>query len=297
MGSKRVVCLKSGPMVLLLGVALLSAIGCQNSRPNDQTGVVANTAGPHDPVGQHHVHGPQGSDDWLDDDEVPDGLLGVALDATITKTQAAVVSVVDGTSRLANRFSGENASQAVRLLEDPTSADNRRVGMNKLVEYGFLKHETPIEKKTSETFEKRCRQIAQFDTDFTVRATAVRTENRARDTRATPIFIADLVDKNEMIRLEAAKALVNVPEPGAAPALIAALTDHEESRDVRVAAADALKHYRTLPVERALSSVLHDRSFAVAWQARRSLEHMTLHDFLYDEAAWLSYFAGDAKAM
>lgn len=185
-------------------------------------------------------------------------------------------------------LSGDRPSQAVRLLEDGASPDNRRIGMNKLAEFGFLHH--PV-------FNKRCRQIAQFDSDYTVRATAFRTENRARDAKASPLFIKNLDDKSEWVRLEAAKGLVNVPDMNAVAPLLRVVTDLEESRDVRVAAVDALKHYRTLEVARTLSSLLQDKSFVVAWQARRSLRYLTNRDYHYDEAAWLNYFTGPEKPL
>lgn len=283
---------------MTLALTLMSAIGCQNGASHPSQTAMADKGRPHESSGQHHYSKDQsGSDAWMDDDQEADSIVALAAAGAFFTTVEVVTTFGDDFSRVFHRFSGDNASKAVRMLEDPTSADNRRIGMNDLVEFGFLKHETPIEKRTAETFEKRCRQIAQFDTDFTVRAIAIRTENRARDARATAIFIQQLNDKNELVRLEAAKALANIPDVNAAPTLITVMTDRDESRDVRVAAADALKHYRTLPAERALCSALHDRSFAVAWQARRSLEHMTLRDFQYDEAAWLGYFAGEAKAM
>jgi HEAT repeat protein len=65
----------------------------------------------------------------------------------------------------------------------------------------------------------------------------------------------------------------------------------DASRDVRIAAADALRCYRTDEVAHALIDVLDDADFAVAWQARQSLRLMTAYDFHYDERAWLVYLS------
>ena len=65
----------------------------------------------------------------------------------------------------------------------------------------------------------------------------------------------------------------------------------DEAKDVRIAAADALRLHKTLDVARALMSVLNDREFGAAWQARQSLILMTGRDFRYDESAWLDYLS------
>src|SRR5690349_23333584 len=80
---------------------------------------------------------------------------------------------------------GDRPSHAVRMMEDSSSADNRRAGINKLMEWDFARHDP---------YTRRFRQIAQFDTDPTVKATAIRALNRARDPQATKIFIRALAD-------------------------------------------------------------------------------------------------------
>jgi hypothetical protein len=220
-------------------------------------------------------------------DDSPPG----AMDAAVVATEGAfstvfspVVSPFVGLSDAGIRWIyNDRPSVADRMLEDRTNADNRREGMNKLVNFGFLKNEK---------FEARFRQMEERDSDYTVRATAIRTANRARDSRSTPMFINGLGDPNEWVRLEAAKALANVPDINAAKPLLDVLSNPAETRDVRVAAADALKHYRTLPVARALSGVLNDKTFVIAWQARRSLRYLTDRDYGYDVGAWLAYFTG-----
>lgn len=194
--------------------------------------------------------------------------------------------------------SGDTAARAARMLTDSGSADNRRAGINRLLEFKYTRRRP---------YTTAYELMAQEDADPIVRATALRACNQARDRAATPIFIKALSDgKNpgrqdapgsELVRLEAAKGLANLPDPDAAGPLVKLVSDPTESRDVRIAATDALKYYKTVDVARALSGLVNDRDFSVAWQARRSLVYMTGRDFAYDEAAWLSYFSGPGKPL
>jgi hypothetical protein len=182
--------------------------------------------------------------------------------------------------------SGDNASRAVRLMQSERSADARRRGINALLRWDFAQQDPYV---------RRYRQIARDDPDPIVRATALRALNRSRDPGARPIFVAALGDASERVRLEAAKALVNLPDPAAAEPLIRLVGGADEDRDVRIAAAEALNHYRKIEVARALTSRLNERDFSIAWQARRSLRRLTGRDFRFDEAAWLEYIAGPEK--
>ena len=73
------------------------------------------------------------------------------------------------------------------------------------------------------------------------------------------------------------------------------MNNPNENRDVRIAAADALRHYRSLDVARALIAQLSSREFGLAWQSRRSLKNLTGKDLHYDESAWLDYVRGPDK--
>lgn len=223
---------------------------------------------------------------WVDPDARYDGPIDATLAVTGSAFNALAFPVTFTTEATVRWMTDDRPSKADKMLEDKTSPDNRREGMNKLAEFGFLKNEV---------FTKRCRQIAVSDTDPIVRATAIRTANRARDIKAIKLFISGLSDPSVFVRLESAKALANIPDVSAIPLLIDTLGNTNENRDVRVAAADALKHYRTLPVGRALSDALNDRSFAISWQSQRSLRYMTDRNFGYDAGAWLAYFTGTEK--
>ena len=187
---------------------------------------------------------------------------------------------------IAFTFQDDRPAKAARLMENASSADARRKGINDLLRWDFAQDGPYV---------RRYRQIAQDDPDPLVRATALRALNRSRDAAARPLFIAALRDPNVEVRMEAAKALVNLPDANAAAPLIRVVSNPEEDRDVRIAAADALRYYKTVEVARALIPRLSEREFGVAWQARRSLKHITGHDHRYDEAAWLAFITGPDK--
>ena len=183
---------------------------------------------------------------------------------------------------------GRTPLQAARMTTDVQSADNRRVGLYRLVEYPFAQ---------KPPYTTRYEQMARSDPDPTVRAAAIRSCNRARDTHASGIFIAALTDENEMVRLEGVKGLANIPDASASAPLLKLASDVDQNRDVRIAATDALKYYRSIEIGRALANLMSDRDFAVAWQSRRSLCYMTHRDFKMDQSAWLTYIAGPDKPL
>jgi hypothetical protein len=100
-----------------------------------------------------------------------------------------------------------------------------------------------------------------------------------------------------MVRWEAAKALSNIPDPSAAEPLSRTLGNQAETKDVRIAAAEALRHYRTMGVARVLAASLSGRDFGLAWQSRWSLKILTGKDLGYDESAWLGYLTGPEKPL
>lgn len=136
------------------------------------------------------------------------------------------------------------------------------------------------------------RATALQDPDAPVRAAAVRAINHVRDTEGAAALVIALGDSDPMVRQEAAKALANLPTPAAERPLRTIVQKGDEDLDTRIAAIDALRHYRTLDTQRLLVSQLNSTNFALAWQARRSLFLQTGNDLRYNEPAWLSYLAG-----
>lgn len=195
-----------------------------------------------------------------------------------------------------DRLEGRTPAFYARMMDQGKTPDERRRGMTELVcKYEFARHRP---------YTIRYRQLAVSDPDYTVRAMAIRALSISRDTGATPIFVSALDDPDELVRMEAAKALANLPDPAAIGPLLRIVEGRRplaaqqagdnavEAKDVRIAAANALRHYRTLDVARTLVSVLGERAFGVAWQSRRSLIAMTGRDMRYDQEAWLMYLAG-----
>jgi HEAT repeats len=185
------------------------------------------------------------------------------------------------TKQFFDRLSGRPRRAAVRTT-DRYFPDERREGINQLVERDYGKRPPYTDQYAN---------IARDDSDFLVRATAIRALNRSRHRESTPVFVNALGDAHELVRLEAAKALVNMPDEKAVPGLIKLVTNPQENRDVRIAAAEALKHYRNIDAARALVGTLAGREFGLAWQAHKSLVRITGKDLRYDEAAWLTYIA------
>ena len=185
-----------------------------------------------------------------------------------------------------DRMTGKASPVKSAERMESESADLRVRGINELAD-----HDWGLKPPYTERYE----QIAKNDPDYLVRATAIRALNRARLKEATPIFIDALSAPQAKVRLEGAKALVNVPDDRAVTPLLKLLTTTDEDKDVRIAAADALRHYKRLDVARALAATLSEREFGVAWQSRRSLRKMTGADYAYSEPAWLDYFVGSQK--
>jgi hypothetical protein len=134
------------------------------------------------------------------------------------------------------------------------------------------------------------RSAAVSDDDPLVRAAAVRALNLAR-VDAPEIFTAALDSEEATIRLEAAKALANLPAPAAEDKLLELAENPTEQQDVRIAAANALRNYPDLAVARRLANLLTDRDFGVAWQSAESLRYLTGQDFDYEPGKWLTFLS------
>jgi hypothetical protein len=175
-------------------------------------------------------------------------------------------------------------------LADASSEDGqlRRAALLRLAERSGGK---------TEPFLAIYRKAGQLDPDPLVRAAGVRALNISRDVLAGPVFSAALGDGDGLVKLEAAKGLGNIPYAPAAAKLLAIVADESASLDLRIASADALRHYKSLEAGRALINQLNNKSFALAWQSRRSLFLMTGKDFRYNEGAWLEFITGPGKPL
>jgi len=192
-------------------------------------------------------------------------------------------------SKIHDLATGHTWASEVRKTFD-RNPDHRRAGIAYITDYRAGRHD-PYTKRYLDMLANQ----PLPETDPSVRSMLLRALNRSRDKRAIGDFISALDDKNDDIRLEAAKGLANVPAPTATIPLLRHLNNPDENVDVRVACADALRMHRSSEVAQALVRVLRDRNFGVAWQARQSLQLMTGKDFRYDMAAWLTYLSGANK--
>ncbi len=190
--------------------------------------------------------------------------------------------------RMGDILSGNTATVAAQRMQDADFPDERRIGINQLVRRDYGEREP---------YTTRYAQIARDDSSPLVRATAIRALNRSRDASASGVYIRALGDPSPLVRLEAAKALANMPSEAATTALIGIMRDQAEDDDVRLAAAEALSHYRKLEVARALVAQLQDRRFGLSWQSRRSLRRITGADYQYDEGAWLQYLSSSQSPL
>jgi hypothetical protein len=179
-------------------------------------------------------------------------------------------------------ISGDSPFNAAKALIDPREPDKRR----KAVIY-LSKREWGREKPYIDYYV----DMAKSDPEYLVRAIALRALNRSRDAEQSALYIKSLDDKNEFVRLEAAKALANMPAEKAYEPLTAHLKDINENIDVRIACADALRNYHKKEAALALVSQLKDRNFSIVWQARWALKLMTGRDFNYNATQWLDFLS------
>jgi hypothetical protein len=271
-------------LAILLG-CITMICGCQ-SGAGPSAGTASGRALSDSQATKPYVAGPIGIDDDSDFDR-PDPVTNAIL-SPFRAIGNGISQMFEAPIQQIRTAQGDTARKAVLKMEDKDFPDNRRYGMNRLLEFPYTKRPP---------YTRAYEGLARLDPDFTVRAAAIRACNRSRDRNATPIFIKGLADKNDLVRLESVKALANVPDPNAVPPLMNLANNVDENRDVRIAAVDAIKYYRTLEVARTLSGILADRDFSIGWQARRSLVYLTHKDFGYDQGAWLEYLIGPGKPL
>jgi hypothetical protein len=260
---------------LLAALAAMLLVGCNGTPVNQDAPPPLSDSKTIPKVGQ------------IDDDREFDAEENIFVSILLIPVRA-IDGVASFTATQIQFMSGDTPVKAAKMTTDADSPDNRREGIYKLATYSFA-HRPP--------YTTRYEQMAQVDPDPTVRAAALRACSISSDTRATSVFVSGLSDKSYLVRLEAAKGLCNLPDPNAAPALLRMALNADENRDVRIAATDALKYYRTQEVARGLVNLLADRDFGLNFQARRSLIYMTHKDFAFDQGKWLGYFAGPEKPL
>ncbi len=186
------------------------------------------------------------------------------------------MSISDTTARLVG--TRPKSLQWARTLADPEARpDELREAMLGLVRYDYAR---------KEPYTDAYAQRARSSPHALVRASALRALNISRDRNAVPLYIELLDDEDAKVRIEAAKALANIPDDSAAGPLLRAAQNPEENLDARLAAIDALRHYEGQESLLGLVGLLESEEFSVTWQARRSLITATGEDHGFDALAW-----------
>lgn len=198
---------------------------------------------------------------------------------------AAPRTLWSGVSWTWDEITGNNPRHFAAQMLDP-NADLRRQAIYEISDHRWGR---------AAPYTKFYGHLAEADMEPTVRTAAIRALNRSRDRAFLKVYVAALGDTDPNVRLEAAKALANIPDSSAAAPLMKALANTAENRDVRLASADALREYRTSEVAQALIRVLNDRDFGVAWQSRGSLCFLTGVDHGYNQETWLAYITGPSE--
>lgn len=195
-----------------------------------------------------------------------------------------------------NYIVGNTPFNAAKALLDPLNPDRRREGVVYLSKRPFGRQEPYV---------KYYAEMARSDEDWSVQAMSIRALNRSRRQQVIDLYLRALDDERDAVRLEAAKALANMPDPSALAPLIKHLQERAEIRisftdrfelrdehpDVRIACADALRNFNNTESANALVRVLRDRNFGLSYQARQSLRLITGKDFRYDQQAWLEFLS------
>lgn len=97
-------------------------------------------------------------------------------------------------------------------------------------------------------------------------------------------------DSNHYVRADAAVALGCQGKTEGLGALVEAL-NADPSADVRLEAAEALRHFKDAAAAEALAAALADRDIAVARKAWESLRYMTGQDLPRRSQAWIEFLA------
>jgi HEAT repeat protein len=133
--------------------------------------------------------------------------------------------------------------------------------------------------------------FAQNDLYPSVRASALRALGRSQAREQLPVILDALTDDSETVRVAAAAALIDMPDPNAVTPLTQAAID-DESVDVRATACEALRYYRHPDGVATLVKALGDDDFAVRYKAHESLVYLTGVDRGYEQWDWPSEAQG-----
>lgn len=179
-------------------------------------------------------------------------------------------------SDLMEPFYTPTPSQAARDAFNVYDADKRRASVNVLSAAPFGSEEAYL----------RMYRLLLDDADATVRGACVKALGLHGTVKDAELIVPRLSDPAPYVRWEAAKALQKIHTPLAVTPLVTAMSKDEDA-DVRMAAALALGQYPQPAVFNALVGALDDTDFGVNEAARTSLSTLTGQDFGTDGSLWL----------
>lgn len=168
----------------------------------------------------------------------------------------------------------------VEQLFNANAPDTRRVAIEKLAKTPWInedKNRELVAQMTNPSVEK----------SPIVRAAAVRTLAKVDDPKFFPNIAAAMKDASPTVRFDAADSFELIIYPQAETELQRLALD-DDNEDVRTAACQALKNYRSDDTYRTLLRCLEDESFTVREAAHESLVTMTGADNGYDPTKWVS---------
>ncbi len=181
-------------------------------------------------------------------------------------------SLQDGMTDINELFTsmaGPSGSQLVDMAFDPDDPDMRRQGVVALSEKDWAQNKPSIMKGIA--------TILETDPEESVRCVAARALGKAGDPNYVAPLAAALRDVSPTVRWDAATALDNVIDESAeAPLRDRAVND--DSEDVRIACATALRHYRSRETLRTLVMCMENENLAVRRMAHLSLVEIFAQD-------------------
>lgn len=238
----------SSSLVLLGALSIVLCAGCNTAAPTD----------PFDPSSEENVQ-----------------IEGLPLVAA-----GAVGQAGESLSDFFHRITGGAPGyvEYARTLNDPDARpDDRREALLGLAQYEFGQREPYLD---------AYQLFAENAEEPLTQAAAIRAINLSRDADSADLLVEALGEESPLVRLEAAKALGNLPTADAAAELLKRAMDPEEDLDVRIAAIEALGHYGDPTTKRSLAGLLEAGEFSVVWQARHTLVRITGEDHGFDIDAW-----------
>jgi HEAT repeat protein len=138
------------------------------------------------------------------------------------------------------------------------------------------------------------RQI-QVEPDPLVRQAVIRAIAEFRTPMAQQVLEAGLADEDEMVRVTCCTALGERAEPASVASLAKTLRE-DESKDVRLAAAQALGGIKSPEAIQAIAVALDDRDPAMQYVGVQSMKSITGKDYGPDVQIWRQVAAGQAPA-